>query len=71
MYTNPSFDTGVLRMRLKAAEDNVKVFESGEKYVRMKDKFRSTLREQNRKIHRLECELGQAHTDGYCPENVV
>ncbi len=61
MYTNPSFDTGVLRMRLKAAEDKVKAFESGEKYVQMKDKFRSTLREQNQKIHRLECELGQAH----------
>ncbi len=61
MYTNSSFDTGVLRMRLKAAEDKVKAFESGEKYVQMQDKFRSTLREQNQEIHRLKCELGQAH----------
>ncbi len=59
MYTNPSFDTGVLRMGLKVAEDKVKAFGSGEKYVQMKEKFRSTLRGQNRKIHRLECELGQ------------
>lgn len=30
-----SFDTGTLRIRLKAAEDKVKAFESGEKYVQM------------------------------------
>ena len=29
-----SFDTGALRIRLKAAEDKVKAFESGEKYNR-------------------------------------
>ncbi len=27
MYGNPSFDTGALRIRLKAAEDKVKAFE--------------------------------------------
>ncbi len=30
-----SFDTGALRIRLKAAEDKVKAFENGEKYVQM------------------------------------
>ena len=34
MSIGPSFDTGILRIRLKAAEDKVKAFESGEKYVR-------------------------------------
>ena len=35
MSISPSFDTGALRIRLKTAEDKVKAFESGEKYVQM------------------------------------
>ncbi len=31
MSIGPSFDTSALRIRLKAAEDKVKAFESGEK----------------------------------------
>ena len=36
----PSFDTGALRIRLKTAEDKVKAFESGEKYVQMRNSSR-------------------------------
>lgn len=55
------FDTGVLRMRLKAAEEKVEAFESGEKYVQMQERFQAAFREQNARIRRLECELGRAH----------
>ena len=63
MSIGPSFDTGILRIRLKAAEDKVKAFESGEKYVRMQEQFKSVFREQNAKIRRLEEELGKAHAE--------
>ncbi|MCM1025558.1 MAG: hypothetical protein NC432_03945 [Roseburia sp.] len=56
-----SFDADVLRKRLKTAEDKVKAFESGEKYVRMQEQFKAIFREQNAKIRRLEEELGKAH----------
>ena len=48
----PSFDTGALRIRLKTAEDKVKAFESGEKYVQMQDQFKAkaVFREQNARI---------------------
>lgn len=55
MPISPSFDTGTLRIRLKAAEEKIKAFESGEKYVRMQEQFKSALREQNERIRRLEC----------------
>ncbi len=61
MYKNPSFDTNELRMRLKAAENKVKAFESGEKYVQLQDRYKSILRERDQKIRRLEYELGKAH----------
>ena len=56
-----SFDTGALRIRLKAAEDKVKAFESGEKYVQMQEQFKAAFREQNAIIRKLEDELGRAH----------
>ena len=56
-----SFDTGALRIRLKNAEDKVRAFESGEKYVRMQEQFKATFREQNARIRKLEYELGRAH----------
>lgn len=56
-----SFDTGVLRIRLKTAEDKVKAFESGEKYVQMQEQFKAVFREQNTKIRKLETELGRSH----------
>ncbi len=61
MYTNSSFDTGVLRMRLKAAEDKVKAFESGRKYVQLQDKYQSIIREKERMIRGLKRELAKAH----------
>ena len=63
MSIGPSFDTGLLRIRLKAAEDKVKAFESGEKYVRMQEQFKAVFREQNAKIRRLEEELRKAHAE--------
>ena len=61
MPISPSFDAGALRIRLKAAEDKVKAFESGRKYVQMKEQFQAVFHEQNAKIRRLEKELGEAH----------
>lgn len=58
-----SFDTGALRIRLKTAEDKVRAFESGEKYVRMQEQFKATFREQNARIRKLEYELGRAHAE--------
>lgn len=56
-----SFDTSALRIRLKAAEDKVKAFESGEKYVQMQEQFKAAFRGQNARIRKLEAELGKAH----------
>lgn len=50
MSISPSFDTGALRIRLKTAEDKVKAFESGEKYVQMQEQFKAVFREQNARI---------------------
>lgn len=61
MSISPSFDTGALRIRLMTAEDKVKAFESGEKYVQMQEQFKATFREQNARIRKLEGELGKAH----------
>lgn len=61
MSIGPSFDTSTLRIRLKVAEDKVKAFESGEKYVQMQERFKAVFREQNSKICKLEAELGKAH----------
>lgn len=44
----PSFDTGALRIRLKTAEDKVKAFESGEKYVQMQEQFKAVFRERTK-----------------------
>lgn len=61
MSIGPSFDTGALRIRLKTAEDKVKAFESGEKYVQMQEQFKAAFRGQNARIRKLEEELGKAH----------
>lgn len=61
MSISPSFDTGALRIRLKAAEDKVEAFESGEKYVQMQEQFKAVFRGQNARIRKLEEELGKAH----------
>ena len=61
MSIGPSFDTGALRIRLKAAEDKVEAFESGEKYVQMQEQFKAVFRGQNARIRKLEKELGKAH----------
>ena len=50
MSISPSFDTGALRIRLMTAEDKVKAFESGEKYVQMQEQFKAVFREQNARI---------------------
>ena len=50
MSISASFDTGALRIRLKTAEDKVKAFESGEKYVQMQEQFKAVFREQNARI---------------------
>ena len=61
MSISPSFDTGALRIRLKTAEDKVKAFESGEKYVQMQEQSKAAFRRQDARIRKLEKELGKAH----------
>lgn len=57
------FDIATLQYRLKNMTRKVKEFESGEKYVRMRQEFQSVFREQNRTIKRLENELAKAHAE--------
>lgn len=70
MSIGSSFDTGALRIRLKAAEDKVKAFESGEKYVQMQEQFQAVFREQNARIRKLEGELGKAHAQTVHVRNI-
>jgi predicted nucleic acid-binding Zn-ribbon protein len=61
MHTTSSFDTTALRIRLKAAEDKVKAFESGDRYVQLKEQAKSVQKELEKKIRQLEYELSEAH----------
>lgn len=70
MSIGSSFDTGALRIRLKAAEDKVKAFESGEKYVQMQEQFQAVFREQNARIRKLEGEPGKAHAQTVHVRNI-
>ncbi len=57
------FDASILQYRLKNMTQKVKEFESGEKYVKMRQEFQSVFREQNRTIKRQENELAKAHAE--------
>ncbi len=57
------FDTATLQYRLKNMTQKVKEFESGERYVKMRQEFQSVFRGQNRTIKRLENELAKAHAE--------
>lgn len=52
-----------LRFRIRILEQKVRSFESGEKYVRMKEEFRKTHAAELRTIARLEKELSDAHAE--------
>lgn len=69
MRTDSPFDPGVLRMRLKTAENQVKKFESGEKYVQMQEQFKAIYREQNLTIKKLKRELADAHAQNITNRN--
>ena len=57
MFKDSWFDTGILRMRLKVAEDKVKSFETGQEYVKLKKQHAITCNEYLQKIKNLEYEL--------------
>ena len=62
MFKDSWFDTGILRMRLKVAEDKVKSFETGQEYVKLKKQHAITCNEYLQKIKNLEYELSLAHS---------
>ncbi len=64
------FDIATLQYRLKNMTQKVKEFESGERYVRMRQEFRSVFREQNRTIKKLESELAKAHSETVTVRNI-
>ena len=63
MNSHEFFDISTLQFRLKNMTQKVKEFESGEKYVKMRQEFQSVFRKQNRTIKRLENELAKAHAE--------
>ncbi len=52
-----------LRFRIRILEQKVEGFESGEKYVRMKEEFRKVHAAELRTIARLEKDLSDAHAE--------
>lgn len=61
---NRSFEyVSVLEYRLKAANDRIKAFESGERYTKQQAKHHQILRAQELQIKKLVAELTQAHRD--------
>ena len=61
---NRSFEyVSVLEYRLKAANDRIKAFESGERYTQQQAKHHQILRVQELQIKKLVAELTQAHRD--------
>ena len=52
-----------LRFEIKLLKDKVKAFESGEKYIRMKEEFKKARAADARTIKRLENELEQARNE--------
>lgn len=61
---NRSFEyVSVLEYRLKAANDRIKAFESGERYTQQQAKHHQILRAQELQIKKLVAELTQAHRD--------
>ncbi len=61
---NRSFEhISALEYRLKAADNIIKSFKSGERYTKMRTKHRNELRAQDKKIKSLSMELAQARCD--------
>ena len=63
MNNQTFFDIATLQYRLKNMTQRVKEFESGEKYVKMREEFKSVFGEQNQTIKKLEKELAKAHAE--------
>jgi hypothetical protein len=61
MHTFSFFDINTLQFRLKVANDKIKAFESGEKYVQMKEQSKLVQMELENKIKYLESEVATAH----------
>jgi len=61
---NRSFEhVSILEYRLKAANDKIMAFESGERYTQQQAKYRKILHLQELQIKKLTAELAQAHSD--------
>ena len=52
-----------LQYRLKAANDSLDAFETGEKYVQMENNFWGIIRRLEARIKDLEAEVARAHAD--------
>lgn len=61
---NRSFEhVSILEYRLKAANDKIMAYESGERYTQQQAKYRKALHLQELQIKKLTAELAQAHSD--------
>ena len=62
MSIGPDFcEKSALQLRLKAARDKIRRFESGEEYQRIQEEHKKTYAAMNRANRRLEKELADAH----------
>lgn len=63
MNNKEFFDTATLQYRLKNMTQKVREFESGERYIKMRQEFLAVFREQNQTIKSLRNEIARAHAE--------
>ena len=61
---NASFlKISALQLENRALKEKLKAFQSGEKYVRMKEEYEAIIRGKDRRIRALEKELEKKHRE--------
>ncbi len=59
-----SFDyTTTLQYRVKSLEQQVAEFESGERYIKLENKYNAIIRSLEKTIRKLKYELSKAHSE--------
>lgn len=63
MNNKEFIETATLQYRLKNMTQKVREFESGERYIKMRQEFLAVFREQNQTIKSLKNEIARAHAE--------
>lgn len=63
MNNKEFFDTATLQYWLKNMTQKVREFESGERYIKMRQEFLAVFREKNQTIKSLKDEIARAHAE--------